>query len=266
MRACARSSGSKLRSYYFFAIPPPPLHTTLVLNLLFQVSSADQLTPAITCNSQDGKLFYEFAGTNGEQIKFGIFASSVELYVKDKLVVKKLEKIFYNSCTGCMMTKDHECYWHCTVPLALHTSIAQLRTPLEEAGVQWHQSGSASEPLEQLFDLLIRPIQGVLDELAPSPDQLLVFIPHAELTRVPFAALRNRDRPENPWLIERHTIAVAPSMRVLRQCTQWWYQMMDSRPSLAGSLVVGNPSPMPFHNSQLPEAEKEAQSLATKLR
>ena len=180
-------------------------------------------------------------------------------------MLKKLKEVSYNSRTGRMASKDGERYWHCTVPPALCSSIPQLRAKLEEAGIRWRQSGSANEQLEQLFDLLIRPIQGLLDEIAPSPDQLVVFIPHAELTRVPFAALRDRDRPESPWLIERHTIAVAPSIRVLKQCTDWWNQMSQSRPSLADSLVVGNPSMMQFHNWQLPEAEKEAQSLARKL-
>ena len=158
------------------------------------------------------------------------------------------------------------------LPAITHTSPDESsmykfidREQLERADLQWHQSGSTNELLEQLFDVLIRPIQGFLDESAPSPDQCVVFVPHAVLTRVPFAALRDRDRPASPWLIQRHMIAVAPSIRVLKQCTQWWHRLRKCRPPLADSLVVGNPSPMPFHNCQLPEAEKEAQSLAGKL-
>ena len=166
-----------------------------------------------------------------------------------------------------MASQDHQADWYCSVPDALRSSIHHLRELLEQPGVQWYQSDSGNEVLlERLFDLLIRPIQGLLDEIAPSPDQLVVFIPHAELTRVPFAALRDRHRPWSPWLIEWHTFAVAPSIRVLNHC-YWRNWKMDhcNRPSLADSLVVGNPSPMPFHNGQLPAAEKEARSLASKL-
>lgn len=103
--------------------------------------------------------------------------------------------------------------------------------------------------LRQLHKLLIDPIEQWLPQDPTAP---VVFIPQEQLFLAPFPALQSAD---GQYLVEQHTVAIAPAIQVLgltRQSTPWQPQ----------PLVVGNPSPMPATLSALPYAEQEAHAIA----
>ena len=61
---------------------------------------------------------------------------------------------------------------------------------------------------QKLYDWLIRPIEA---ELAKSGIKTLVFVPDGALRNIPMAALRDRHQ----YLIEKYSIALAPSLKLL---------------------------------------------------
>jgi CHAT domain-containing protein len=103
--------------------------------------------------------------------------------------------------------------------------------------------------LTQLHQMLIDPIAS---ELPKDPNQLVVFLPQGELFLLPFSALRDR---QGKYLIERHTIATAPSIQTL--------DLTHKQParSIGPTLIVGDPT-MPQVQGErlqpLPGARKEA--------
>ncbi len=129
--------------------------------------------------------------------------------------------------------------------------------------------------LRQLHRLLIEPIA---DLLPRNPSDRLVFLPQGTLFLVPFAALRDA---EGQYLIQQHTISLAPSIRVLDLASR----QHPPQPPIEGSgaaqrspgaaLIVGNPTmpsipsnqlngdPKPL--SPLPGAATEAQAIAQLL-
>lgn len=127
-------------------------------------------------------------------------------------------------------------------------------------------AGSATTELKKLYQLLIAPIE---PQLPRDPNQRVIFIVQGATNLVPFAALQG---PNGDYLIQRHTIATAPSIQVLALAEQRRKtQPIASRPG----LVVGNPVLMPEipagPNGQrerlasLPGAETEAQAIAKLL-
>ena len=129
-------------------------------------------------------------------------------------------------------------------------------------------SGNSEKYLQQLFDLLVKPI---LAHLPTKPDSPVIFIPQGELFLVPFAALQDS---AGKSLIEEHIVLSAPSIQVL----QFTQQLEIERRSTAQNntspaLVVGDPT-MPrfgYPPKQLPglqgakqEAIEVAQLLNTK--
>ena len=106
------------------------------------------------------------------------------------------------------------------------------------------------------YSLLIKPIKDLLPE---DPEELVVFIPQESLFLVPFPALQDS---EGEFLIEQHTIQIAPSIQTLA------IKPNDSTSNLEESqaLIVGNPSPMPESLSSLPGAETEAKAIANILK
>ncbi|PSN16136.1 hypothetical protein C7293_04165 [filamentous cyanobacterium CCT1] len=102
-----------------------------------------------------------------------------------------------------------------------------------------------ADSLKQLYQVLISPIQ---DLLPASPDDQVVVLPQGSLFLAPFAALQ---APDRSYLVEHHTLRMAPSIQVL-QLTQ-----QQQRPqAVKSALVVGNPT------DDLPAAEKEAKTIA----
>jgi CHAT domain-containing protein len=137
-----------------------------------------------------------------------------------------------------------------------------LSPPLKLAQFPFAQSPSPAElgippGLSELHQLLIEPIA---DLLPRNPTDRVVFIPQGPLFLVPFAALADR---QGHYLIEKHTIATAPSIQIL-DFTQT-RQSSHTSATDWGHLVVGNPSPMPLNLSPLPASEREAIAVAKLL-
>ncbi|NEO71930.1 CHAT domain-containing protein [Moorena sp. SIO3H5] len=120
-----------------------------------------------------------------------------------------------------------------------------------------------SNPLQELYQLLITPIVDLLPE---KESERIIFIPHQELFMVPFAALLDDN---HKYLIENHTILTAPSIQSLSFTRQHWHRVKDSNGT---PLIVGNPT-MPKINvgleqeplDPLPYAETEALTIAQLL-
>jgi CHAT domain-containing protein len=114
-------------------------------------------------------------------------------------------------------------------------------------------------PLRRLYDVLIEPIE---QYLPADPDAPVIFIPQDLLYLVSFAAIPT---PDDRYLIEDYTIAIAPSIQTLALTAQ----RQDDIGGLGeGALIVGNPT-MPNLNGKplepLPGAEAEAQKIAQML-
>ncbi len=92
----------------------------------------------------------------------------------------------------------------------------------------------------ELYAALLGPLEPFLRH------ENLVVVPHGPLHYLPFAALR---KPSGRFLIEDHTLSLAPSASVLRFVAQ-------GKPAAGGALVLGNP------DGSLPEAGEEAEAVA----
>ncbi|MEO1353128.1 MAG: CHAT domain-containing protein [Cyanobacteria bacterium J06635_15] len=127
---------------------------------------------------------------------------------------------------------------------------------------------ASSEPLTQLYEVLIQPIEAYLPT---DPDANVIVIPQGNLFLVPFAALKNT---QGQYLIEHHTLLTIPSIQTLG-LTRRLQQSRAIRPLTALAdedlLIVGNPTmpslpplvgetPVPLPN--LPGAEREAEAIA----
>ncbi|MBD2069519.1 tetratricopeptide repeat protein [Leptolyngbya sp. FACHB-671] len=119
----------------------------------------------------------------------------------------------------------------------------------------------ATDSLRQLHQLLIEPIA---DLLPTNESDRIVFIPQGGLFLVPFAALQDAN---GDYLIENHTISIAPSIQILDLTRQ----QASPDQSLDNALVVGNPEMPTVWDTQsstdiqlnpLPGAEQEAQAIA----
>ncbi|WP_287360874.1 CHAT domain-containing protein [Moorena sp. SIO3B2] len=122
------------------------------------------------------------------------------------------------------------------------TSLAELvKVSRQQIGVRGRGNQNAasppnpnnSNPLQQLYQLLITPIVDLLPE---SESDRVIFIPHKELFLVPFAALQDDD---GNYLIENHTILTAPSIQSLSFTRKHWDRVKDSNGT---PLIVGNPT------------------------
>ena len=110
---------------------------------------------------------------------------------------------------------------------------------------------STANKLQQSYQLLIQPIE---DLLPINPEEHIIFIPHESLFLVPFAALQD---PNGKYLIEKHTIRIAPSIQAL--------DLIHRQPTTTATeiLIVGNPKmPEKLPLSPLPASEKEANQIA----
>jgi CHAT domain-containing protein len=99
------------------------------------------------------------------------------------------------------------------------------------------------------YKLLIEPIANLLPT---DPQAKIIFIPQGALFLVPFAALQDSS---GKYLIERHTIQIAPSIQTLA--------LKKPVNSNNQALIIGNPSPMPETLAALPGTEIEANTIAT---
>jgi CHAT domain-containing protein/predicted negative regulator of RcsB-dependent stress response len=117
---------------------------------------------------------------------------------------------------------------------------------------------AAGGDLQQLHQLLIAPIAKYLPT---NPEDRIVILPQNELFLVPFAALKDA---QGKYLIEQHTITIAPSIQFLALT-----ERKPTRQSNITPLVVGNPV-MPLYKGQpldnLAGAEAEANAIAEILK
>jgi CHAT domain-containing protein len=101
---------------------------------------------------------------------------------------------------------------------------------------------ATSSNLAKLHQVLIDPIAA---DLPTDPNQRVIFLPQGELFLLPFAALRDA---QGKYLIERHTIAIAPSIQTLNLTrTQAAQSFAQGR-----SVVVGDPTMPSFEGEVLP--------------
>ena len=116
--------------------------------------------------------------------------------------------------------------------------------------------------LQQLYAVLIAPIAQWLPE---DDTQRVIFIPHRELFRIPFAALQD---DAGNYLIEKHTLLTAPSIQSLALARQ--HQQRLQKTNTTDALIVGNPT-LPDELKQaygwqaLPGAETEARKVGSYL-
>jgi CHAT domain-containing protein len=118
---------------------------------------------------------------------------------------------------------------------------------------------ATSGNLAKLHQVLIDPIAA---DLPTDPNQRVIFLPQGELFLLPFAALRDA---QGKYLIERHTIAIAPSIQTLNLTrTQATQSLTQGR-----SVVVGDPT-MPSFDGEilppLPGARQEAIAIGKILK
>lgn len=126
--------------------------------------------------------------------------------------------------------------------------------------------GQTNQQLNQLYNLLIKPIAEFLPNDGRSP---VIFIPQGPLFLVPFAALRD---DSGQYLIARHPIAIAPAIEVLDLTHKQRQNQAQTTPKSA--LIVGNPV-MPkltpelgktsIELTALPGAEVEAKTISQLL-
>jgi CHAT domain-containing protein len=112
--------------------------------------------------------------------------------------------------------------------------------------------------LKQLHKLLIAPI---VKDLPTNPEERVIILPQNELFLVPFAALQDA---QDRYLIQQHTITIAPSIQVLALT-----ETKSNRLNKVAPLVVGNPIMPSFGGTQLanlPGSEAEAKGIGTILK
>jgi tetratricopeptide (TPR) repeat protein len=112
------------------------------------------------------------------------------------------------------------------------------------------------EVYQALYRLLVEPIA---DLLPTDPERTIVFLPTGPLYRVPFAGLTDS---AGHRLIERHSIALAPSLAVLQELVE--RPRTGAAKSTPDALVVGIEN---FSDkTKLPNAPVEARVVAKLLR
>jgi CHAT domain-containing protein len=136
------------------------------------------------------------------------------------------------------------------------SGVSFVRSPADrqaiEGAVRRHVAAIAANNVSAmrregrwLFDQLIAPIASSL-----APSSRLVFVPDGALQTLPFAALV---MPDGRYLVEQHTIAVAPSATI-------FVSFADSMRTPTSVLAVAQPAPPGM--DYLPNAEREAKDSA----
>lgn len=103
------------------------------------------------------------------------------------------------------------------------------------------------ESLRQLYDWLIRPVTGMLEET-----DSLIIVPHQTLHYLPFAALFDGER----YLVDDYTLTTLPSASTLS------YLVNTQTTDATSALVLGNPHTDVPNLPKLPESENEAITVA----
>lgn len=121
-----------------------------------------------------------------------------------------------------------------------------------------------TRPLQDLYNLLVAPIAAYLPR---ESSQLVTFVLQDWLFMLPFSALQDGS---GHYLIEQHTIAVAPSLGVL----DLTHKELRLAHKGKGALIVGNPAmpslpaepgQQPYPLNPLPGTEVEAKAIGAQL-
>ncbi|MGE5656330.1 MAG: CHAT domain-containing protein [Actinomycetota bacterium] len=153
----------------------------------------------------------------------------------------------------------------------LETIILQARVSLDltekDSGgnaIQLTEIGKPQEGnypfLQLLYQILIEPLA---DLLPTEPEAPIIFIPHYALFLVPFAALQHP--ASKRYLLEDHTLLIAPSIEVLQLTHQQHQRLRNLRQD---ALVVGEPTlhekfkNNPYKLQQYPSVKVAAESIA----
>ncbi|MEM9215430.1 MAG: tetratricopeptide repeat protein [Cyanobacteria bacterium P01_F01_bin.150] len=150
------------------------------------------------------------------------------------------------------------------------TPLSSLVQDTQAALTRGDSSGAQSQiarreldtHLQELHKVLIEPIAQWLPD---DDQQRVIFIPHQELFRVPFAALQDDD---GTYLIQKHTILTAPSIQSLDLARQ--HRTRIQATNATNALIVGNPTfPQTLADAYgwkaLPGAEREARNVGNYL-
>ena len=152
------------------------------------------------------------------------------------------------------------------LPEGLNAKIDEIRQGLtqDSRALEHFWQERSSDRFKQMYRVLIEPIEDLLPE---NPEDEVIFIPQGFLFLLPFAALQDA---EGKYLIEKHTLTVASSIRVLelqRHGAAWNARRMRGkrrRPTVVGTpssvAVVGNPV-MPEIPRDLGEEPRSLPSL-----
>lgn len=113
--------------------------------------------------------------------------------------------------------------------------------------------GAADTPLAELYTLLLgEPLDGPLSER-------VVIVPDRSVAALPFAALR--DPETDTYLVERATLAVVPSLSILRRSSRRLAGVAEASHTL---LALGDPegeSPVVRRLPPLPSARREVEQI-----
>src|SRR5262249_45251319 len=117
-------------------------------------------------------------------------------------------------------------------------------------------AGERTRLLHELHDALLPP--AIRERLPRDPDALVTIIPNLDLSAIPFAALV--PDPAGPsYLVERHTLRLAPSITAFRFMQAQRHPVDARRPRM---LLVGNPAMPDPKLPALPGAEHEVRAIA----
>jgi len=119
----------------------------------------------------------------------------------------------------------------------LQEDIERLYNYINEEGLGKEKQKQLSNLLQQLYIQLIKPIENILPD---NSEEVITIIPHQELLKIPFAALKDNN---GKYLIEKYPIAYAPSIAVLKYTHENKQHIINKdNPNL---LAFVNPKPMP---------------------
>ncbi len=136
------------------------------------------------------------------------------------------------------------------IPLTVSPHDLIRRVEFARAALQPRGSsldGLWRAPLRQLYRDLLEAVEasGIL-----AGKQSLIFVPHAELHYLPFAALIDRDGPPH-YLIQRYQLSFAPSASV-------WLTLRDQRNSAGHGVLALAPEP-----ERLPSSREEMGAIGS---
>ncbi|CAD5945552.1 CHAT domain-containing protein [Planktothrix agardhii] len=201
---------------------------------------------------------------NSKSIKFYSFNADIESRLKDKKIPN------FNPSQRILSDEDRGIP-SITMVTFLRSVIVKSNTSTSNAKNPEQQPPDkeiSKKILSAYYDLLIR---GIEKDSKLNKDSKLIFIPQKELFQIPFAALYDQDKSQ--YLIEKHPILMAPSIKVLDLIQLRKNERKKNSNSSQNKIILGINNPTPgkicdqeFPLSPLNQAEKESQEIAKILR